>query len=244
MNTNDDSDSARNAPPYSGTILSLLAIFSPRTHRGKPLFVHILSTGSNIFIVIPPPATNYLGTISHRQVLSWFFAYAERTTPFISGPVSFTPRVVALKSINNALDCMKLISEHVGVSPQWWKKRGTFLSATNIVAIGKLISILAVRALYETNSACLPSQINQVFSIPIQLAIKARRPIPLRKRRYSGLGAGSWTCTLVSLRLFCHADFHSPLLFYSVLISHQAHSRIHVHGSIRSPASSWQLTSA
>jgi CBS domain-containing protein len=136
--------------PHDASILSLLAVFSRGTHR--------------VLIQSAPPSAGYLGVVCDRQLLSWFYSYAERTPSFmqlLSNPLyslslpslNIYSAVVASTSRSTVLDAMKLMSEE-GVSSVAVvdEETGTLLSAVSVTDIGKIV---------------VPSQSNQILSTPL-----------------------------------------------------------------------------
>lgn len=136
--------------PFSPAGLIEVCLFS------IPIIPTISETAMTVLIQAPPPSTDYLGIVSDRQVLSWFFAYAEKTPSFLQilsnslqslrlPSLNLYSAVVALKSSCNVLDAMKLMSEQ-GVSSVAVveEEKGTLLSAVSVTDIGKVIATLPV----------------------------------------------------------------------------------------------------
>jgi hypothetical protein len=103
-----------------------------------------------VLIQAAPPSTNYLGIVSDRQLLSWFFSFAEKTPSFmqfLSNPLhslslpslNIYSAVVASTSSGSVLDAMKLMSEE-GVSSVAVveEETGNLLSAVSVTDIGKV----------------------------------------------------------------------------------------------------------
>lgn len=107
-------------------------------------------TLATVLIQASPPSTSYLGIVSDRQLLSWFYTYAEKTPSFmqfISNPLhSFSlpslhiySAIVTATSSSTVLDAMKLMNEQ-GVSSVAVveEEAGTLLSAVSVTDIGKV----------------------------------------------------------------------------------------------------------
>jgi len=137
--------------PWDASILSLLTVFSRGTHR--------------VLIQAAPPSTNYLGIVSDRQLLSWFFSFAEKMPSFmqfLSNPLhslslpslNIYSAVVASTSSGSVLDAMKLMSEE-GVSSVAVveEETGNLLSAVSVTDIGKIV---------------VPSQSNQILNTTLK----------------------------------------------------------------------------
>jgi len=122
--------------PWDASILSLLAVFSRGTHR--------------VLIQAPSPTTKYLGIVSDRRLLSWFFSFAEQTPSFLKllsnslhslslPALNIYSSVVASTSSGSVLDAMKLMSDE-GVSSVAVVEgeTGNLLSAVSVTGIGKV----------------------------------------------------------------------------------------------------------
>ncbi|KAI6040880.1 hypothetical protein EDC04DRAFT_1391831 [Pisolithus marmoratus] len=136
--------------PHDATVVSLLAMFARGAHR--------------VLVRSPPPSNDFLGMVSDRGLLSWFFAYAERTPTFRSyldnslyalglPSLHIHSSVVAATSTAQVLDAMRLMSEQ-GVSSIAVidEEHGTLLSVVSVTDIGKMV---------------VPSESNQILSAPL-----------------------------------------------------------------------------
>jgi len=136
--------------PYEATIVSLLAVFARGTHR--------------VLVRSPSPFNTYLGMVSDMGLLSWFSAYAERTSTFQSYLASslhsltlpalhMYTSVVATSSTSQVLDVMRLMSEQ-GVSSVAVvdENSGTLLSTVTVTDVGKIV---------------VPTQSNHILSTPV-----------------------------------------------------------------------------
>jgi len=122
---------------HDATIVSLLGVFCKGTHR--------------VLISVEPLSTDFLGFVSDRNLLSWFFKYAQQTPSFlnfISNPlnahslpsINFFTSVVATTSTASVLDAMRLMSEQ-GVSSiaVVEEEGGSLHSAISVTDIGKIV---------------------------------------------------------------------------------------------------------
>lgn len=136
--------------PHDASVVSLLAVFARGAHR--------------VLVRSPPPSNDFLGMVSDRGLLSWFFAYAERTPTFHSyldnslyalglPSLHIHSSVVATTSTAQVLDAMRLMSEQ-GVSSIAVidEEHGSLLSAVSVTDIGKMV---------------VPSESNQILSAPL-----------------------------------------------------------------------------
>lgn len=145
---------------YDATIISLLATFARGTHR--------------VLVRSLPPSNDFLGMVSDRGLLSWFFAYAERTPTFRSyldnslytlglPSLHIHSSVVATSGTAQVLDAMRLMSEQ-GVSSiaVTDEEHGTLLSVVSVTDVGKMV---------------VPSESNQILSAPLhQFIAQIRAP--------------------------------------------------------------------
>jgi CBS domain-containing protein len=103
-----------------------------------------------VLIQALPPSTDYLGIVSDRRLLSWFFSFAEQTPSFLQllsnslyslalPSLNIDSAVVASTSSRSVLDAMKLMSEE-GVSSVAVveEETGNLLSAVSVTDIGKV----------------------------------------------------------------------------------------------------------
>ncbi|TFK48939.1 hypothetical protein OE88DRAFT_1663215 [Heliocybe sulcata] len=123
--------------PHDATSISLLGVFCRGTHRA--------------LISAEPPFTEFLGFVSDRNLLSWFFKHAQETPSFldfISTPINahslpsinLFSAVVATTSTATVLDAMRLMSEQ-GVSSiaVVEEEGGSLHSAISVTDIGKVV---------------------------------------------------------------------------------------------------------
>jgi hypothetical protein len=107
-----------------------------------------------VLVSSPPPSVDYLGMVSDRGVLSWFYSHAKETPAlqqFLSNSLNqlsmpslnIYASVIAAPSTATVLDAMKLMSDQ-GVSnvAVLDDETGTLLSAVSVTDIGKVSRFL------------------------------------------------------------------------------------------------------
>ncbi|TFK38026.1 hypothetical protein BDQ12DRAFT_749200 [Crucibulum laeve] len=122
--------------PYGATLISLLEVFA-------------------LLIQACEPLEEYLGMVSDRSLLSWFYTYAKDTPSlqkYLSNPLSalalpslyLYSTVVSARSTSTVLDAMRRMSED-GVSSVavLAEESGNLLSAVSVTDIGKSNQILS-----------------------------------------------------------------------------------------------------
>lgn len=151
--------------------------------RRLTIAVEMLNT-SLVLVRSPSPFNTYLGMVSDMGLLSWFSAYAERTSTFQSYIASslhsltlptlhMYTSVVATSSTSQVLDVMRLMSEQ-GVSSVAVldEASGTLLSTVTVTDVGK-VWISTYSQLFSSISISyyqivVPTQSNHILSTPVQ----------------------------------------------------------------------------
>ncbi|KAJ7185605.1 hypothetical protein C8R46DRAFT_881704 [Mycena filopes] len=127
--------------PASGSVVSLLELFSRGAHR-----VLIRSPApSSSASASASAAKPFLGYVSDRRLLEWFAAYPP-TASYLSTPLCalslpslhLFSAVVTATSASSVLDAMRLMSEE-GVSSVAVLDDGVLLSAVSVTDIGRLV---------------------------------------------------------------------------------------------------------
>ncbi|KAJ7037910.1 hypothetical protein C8F04DRAFT_1220590 [Mycena alexandri] len=133
--------------PHSGSVVSLLELFSRGAHR-------VLIRSSD------PSAGPFLGYVSDRRLLEWFAEYTPTSSYLVTPLYSLSlpslhlfSAVVTATSTSSVLDAMRLMSEE-GVSSVAVldDDTGVLLSAVSVTDIGRIV---------------VPSQSKQILSTPL-----------------------------------------------------------------------------
>ncbi|KZT66231.1 hypothetical protein DAEQUDRAFT_813679 [Daedalea quercina L-15889] len=134
--------------PHNATIVSLLGVFARGAHR---------------VLIQSETASDFLGMVSDRQLLSWFTAFCQSSSSFLrylTNPLGSLClpsmylyfSVIAAKANESVLDAMKLMSEEGVSTVAVVEQDGRLLSAVSVSDIGKLV---------------VPQQDNQILTTPL-----------------------------------------------------------------------------
>jgi hypothetical protein len=143
--------------------------------------IRLLTIRVSVLIQSAPPSNEFLGMVSDRTLLTWFYQFAQETpslSQFLSIPLhhlslpslNINLAVVAARSGATVLDAMKLMSEQgVGSIAVVDDELGNLLSAVSVTDIGKVSVILANLMSISQSSVqiVVPSQSNQILSTPL-----------------------------------------------------------------------------